>query len=274
MCQVFSVSRSGYYRWRKYRHAGERRSTRIDGPIREAFESSRCTYGSPRVTQALAEQEIFVSKSTVARRMNKLKIRAKAPKKYIPTTQSKHDEPVAPNLLDRHFKADRPGLKWVSDITYFRVNRQWCYLTVVLDLADRYVVGWSISNQLTAATTTIAAFRRAAINRPPKKGLIFHSDRGVQYASQEFRQLLKHYLCRQSMSRKGNCWDNAVAESFFKTIKSECLSRHRLNTMNEAFSVIFRYLEGWYNTRRIHSSLGGLSPTKMYHRLMQKYPAA
>jgi transposase InsO family protein len=274
MCQVFGVSRSGYYRWRKHRATGVRKYVQLDEQIRHVFTKSGRTYGSPRIAQSLQEAQIVVSKSTVARRMNKLKIRVKAPKKYIPTTQSKHDEPVAPNLLQREFYATKPALKWVSDITYFRVNRQWHYLTAVLDLADRYVVGWTISHRLTAASTTQAAFERAVANRSPKRGLIFHSDRGVQYACQDFRQLLERHQCRQSMSRKGNCWDNAVAESFFKTIKTECLSKHRFTSVEEAFSVIFRYIEGWYNTRRIHSSLGNIPPATKYQQLTQHESAA
>ena len=274
MCQVFGVSRSGYYRWRKHRSTRVCKHVQLDEQIKHAFAKSGRTYGSPRIAQSLQEAQVVVSKSTVARRMNKLKIRVKAPKQYVPTTQSKHDEPVAPNLLQREFYATKPALKWVSDITYFRVNRQWYYLTAVLDLADRYVVGWTISHRLTAATTTQAAFERAVANRPPKRGLIFHSDRGVQYACQDFRQLLKRHQCRQSMSRKGNCWDNAVAESFFKTIKTECLSKHRFTSVEEAFSVIFRYIEGWYNTKRIHSSLGNMAPARKYQQLTQHESAA
>ncbi|PHN01554.1 IS3 family transposase, partial [Flavilitoribacter nigricans] len=198
-----------------------------------------------------------------------LSIRAKAAKKYVVTTQSKHDEPIAPNILNRDFAAQTPATKWVSDITYFRINRQWCYLTVILDLADRYVVGWTISDRMSSKKTTEAAFKRAIANRPPRKGMIFHSDRGVQYACDDFRRLLNSCGCQQSMSRKGNCWDNAVAESFFKTIKTECIMKHHFTSKEQAFTVLFRYIEGWYNTRRIHSGIGGISPKEMYYRLTQ-----
>lgn len=274
MCKVFGVSRSGYYAWRKERFSETQKHDDLDQQIRSVFEQSGRTYGSPRITQALHERYIEVSESTVARRMKVLKIRVKAPKKYVVTTQSKHDEPVAPNRLNRDFTADAPATKWVGDITYFRVAGKWHYLTSVIDLADRYVVGWTISDQMSAATTTQAAFRQAIASRPPKKGLLFHSDRGVQYACGDFRRLLAEYKCEQSMSRKGNCWDNAVAESFFKTLKAECISRYTFNSVEEAYSVIFRYIEGWYNTRRIHSALGGISPTKMYQKLTRLKTAA
>ena len=274
MCQVFGVSRSGYYRWRKHRHTGEERYHELDQQIKDAFDQSGQTYGSPRISQELNRRQVQVSESTVARRMKALKIRVKPIKKYVLTTQSKHDQAVVPNLLDRDFYAPAPAMKWVSDITYFRVNRRWYYLTVIIDLADRYVVGWTISDNMSAAATTQAAFKRAVANRPPKEELLFHSDRGVQYACDDFRVLLRNYNCKQSMSRKGNCWDNAVAESFFKTIKAECIAKHRFYSVDQAFSIIFRYIEGWYNTRRIHSSLGGLTPAKMYHKLTQVKSAA
>ena len=269
MCKVFGVSRSGYYRWRKYGLSGVCKHDELDNQIKEIFNKSGQTYGSPRITQTLKKMDIQVSESTVARRMNTLKIRVKAPKKYVVTTQSRHDEPIAPNLLERDFSAQAPATKWVSDITYFRVNGRWCYLTVILDLVDRYIVGWTISNNMSSAATTEAAFNRAVANRTPQEGMIFHSDRGVQYACSDFRDLLKNHKCQQSMSRKGNCWDNAVAESFFKTIKAECITKHHFTSREQAFSVIFRYIEGWYNTQRIHSSIGGIAPAEMYLKLKQ-----
>lgn len=274
MCKVFGVSRSGYYTWRKKHMSKVRKHDELDRQIKSIFEDSRRTYGSPRITQVLNERQFEVSESTVARRMKALKIRVKATKKYVVITQSKHDEPVAPNRLNRDFTADIPATKWVGDITYFRIAGKWHYLTSVIDLADRYVVGWTISEQMSSVTTTEAAFRQAVACRPPREGLLFHSDRGVQYACGNFRQLLADHKCQQSMSRKGNCWDNAVAESFFKTLKAECISRYRFSSLDQAYSVIFRYIEGWYNTRRIHSTLGGLSPTKMYQKLIQMETAA
>ncbi len=268
MCEVLGVSRSGYYRWRKHGQ-DQKQHDELNQQIQEIFDASGQTYGSPRITQALHQRQVSVSESTVARRMNALNIKVKAAKRYVVTTQSKHDEPVAPNLLDRDFSAPAPALKWVSDITYFRIDRRWYYLTVIIDLADRYVVGWIISDNMSAAATTQAAFKRAVANRHPQEELLFHSDRGVQYAGGDFRKLLRRYKCQQSMSRKGNCWDNAVAESFFKTIKAECIAKHQFYTIDQAYSIIFRYIEGWYNTQRIHSSIGGMAPAKMYQKLTQ-----
>mgnify|MGYP001800892141 CR=1 FL=1 len=274
MCKVFGVSRSAYYRWRKRKLHSLPKHEELDRQIKEVFDQSDQTYGSPRIAQALKQRQLVVSKSTIARRMNVLKIRVKRPKKYVATTQSKHDEPIASNRLNRDFNAELPATKWVSDITYFRIDRRWYYLTVILDLADRCVVGWVISNNMSSAATTEVAFSRAVANRKPQKGMVFHSDRGVQYACGNFRKLLKRYKCQQSMSRKGNCWDNAVAESFFKTIKAECITKHQFTNKQEAFSVIFRYIEGWYNTRRIHSAIGGITPAEMYQLLTRLKSAA
>ena len=178
MCKVFGVSRSGYYRWRQHRSDYDHKYEQLDEQIKEVFKKSERTYGSPRIAQALNQEQVKVSKSTIARRMHALKIRVKARKRYVVTTQSKHEEPIAANILERDFSAPTPVSKWVSDITYFRVHKRWYYLTVILDLAYRAVVGWAISDNMSATATTQAAFERAIANRPPKKGLLFHSDRG------------------------------------------------------------------------------------------------
>ena len=218
MSEVFEVSRSGYYRWcNRSLHRNEARE-QLDELILETFKASRSTYGSPRVYDALEQQSISTSKSTVARRMKALKITPKKKKKFRHTTDSKHSKAISPNLLDQHFESTELGKIWVSDITYIVVKGGFVYLTTVIDLADRMVVGWQLSNNMTDVDTVIAAFKKAVKNRSVREGLIFHSDRGSQYASDDFRALLKEYKCIQSMSRKGNCWDNAVAESFFKTI--------------------------------------------------------
>lgn len=268
MSKVLGVSRSGYYRWSKAQQAHNAQPAELNQQIQAIFDDSNQTYGSPRITQALQDRGIVVSKSTVARRMQAQQIGVKRARRYVSTTQSNHHEPIAPNVLDRDFSASRPAMKWVSDITYFRVNRKWYYLTVIIDLADRYVVGWTISDYMGASATTLASFQRAVANRSPQKGLLFHSDRGVQYACGAFRDLLKRYQVQQSMSRKANCWDNAVAESFFKTIKTECLNKHHFTDGKHAYTTIFRYIEGWYNTRRIHSANGGLAPAKIYQQLI------
>ena len=263
MSEVFGVSRSGYYEWIKKSPERSAQKAELDNQIKEVFDSSRSTYGSPRVYEALCKKSITTSKSTVARRMKALKITPKKKKKFKYTTDSGHDKAVSPNLLDQCFEASDLGRVWVSDITYIALKRGFVYLTSIIDLADRMVIGWSLSNNMTDQHTTIAAFKKAVENRPINEGMIFHSDRGSQYASDEFRQLLKSYECIQSMSRKGNCWDNAVAESFFKTIKVEVLYHHKFESIHQVYSVVFDYIDGWYNTLRIHSTLGGKSPSEM-----------
>lgn len=263
MCVVLGVSTSGYYYWKK-ELKGSLKTAELDEKIKVAFEQSRQTYGSPRIYKALKKKGEEVSESTVCRRMKALKITPKVKRKFKATTDSNHDELIAPNLLDRAFNPTELGQVWVSDITYIRVGHTFVYLTTVIDLADRSVVGWNLSDNLTDTDTVIAAFKKAVINRPIEPGLIFHSDRGSQYVSREFRRLLEEKQCVQSMSRKGNCWDNAVAESFFKTIKTESLHRYKFNSMSQVHSVVFNYIDGWYNTMRIHTSLGDRSPKEMY----------
>lgn len=262
MCYVLEVSSSGFYTWRQRSEVEDDSTDELNENIKKSFKNSRETYGSPRIAK-----ELDVPESTVARRMKSLGISAKSKKRFISTTDSDHDFAIAANLLDRDFDAEQPGLKWVSDITYIRVNNCWNYLTVIIDLADRAVISWVISDNMTAQDTTIRAFEKAVQNRKPKEGLIFHSDRGSQYACHKFQQLLAVHDCIPSMSRKGNCWDNAVAESFFKTIKSECYYRRQLRCRAEAFTVTFDYIDGWYNTRRIHTTLGGISPNQAFRAM-------
>jgi len=263
MSEVLEVGRSSYYKWRKNKEIIAEEKEILNQQIRTIFETSKATYGSPRVYQELQKMEIDISESTVARRMKSLQIRPKLKKGFKSTTDSNHNLEVSPNLLNREFAVTELGRKWVSDITYIRIRNTFVYLTTVIDLADRMVVGWNLSNNMTDEDTIIAAFKKALKNRPVLPGLIFHSDRGSQYASKEFRSLLDKEKCVQSMSRKGNCWDNAVAESFFKTIKVESLYRHKFENAQEVYSAIFDYIDGWYNTKRIHSSLGGKSPREM-----------
>lgn len=188
-------------------------------------------------------------------------------RKFIATTDSNHKYPIAQNLLDRKFDSSRIGEKWVSDITYIRVGNQWNYLTTILDLADRKIVGWALSEDMTLENTVYKAWLKARNTREIKEGLIFHSDRGVQYTANKIVSLLKlNIKVHQSMSRKGNCWDNAVAESFFKTIKYECLNRHNFNNNKQLYCCIEHYIQ-WYNTKRIHSSLGYLTPLEMEIKL-------
>ena len=198
--------------------------------IKKIFKESRQTYGSPRITEELKSRKIIVSRPRVARLMKKENIRSKVKKKYVITTDSKHSFTVAPNLVNRNFVTETPGEVWVSDITYVRTMQGWLYLTVVIDLFDRKVIGWSLSTHLDVLHTSIPALKMALKNRMKDPKLIFHSDRGVQYACDAFKQLLNNENIKQSMSRKGNCWDNAVAESFFKSIKTESIYRSSLKS--------------------------------------------
>lgn len=263
MCRVLGVSRSGYYRWSE---AGPSARTvenrRITGQIRAVHGQSRQTYGSPRIAAELRAQGVEVSRPRVARLMRLAGIRSVARKKFVATTDSGHAFPVAPNLLDRDFRAGLPGRAWVSDITYIRTAEGWTYLTVVIDLATRRVVGWALSRGLSAAETSVAAWKMAVRHRPPGPGLVFHSDRGVQYACTAFTRLLGPAGAVQSMSRKANCWDNAVAESFFRTLKVEWVYRNLFATRAQAENAVFDYIETWYNTRRRHSTLGYLPPAE------------
>jgi putative transposase len=271
MCRVLNVSSSCFYRWLA-RPAGTRskRGRLLVEKIREIHKSSGYVYGSPRVTAELHKKGESVSRPYVAKLMKNNGIRSKIKKKYRITTDSNHSYRIAGNLLNRDFSAGRLSEKWVGDITYVDTAKGWLYLTTVIDLADRKVVGWSSSTDMTAQNTSLAALKMALKNRGAKHGLIFHSDRGVQYACDEFKALLKENNIIQSMSRKANCWDNAVAESFFKTLKAEMVYHNRFTDQQSARLEIFGYIEGFYNTRRTHSALGYKTPKQMEAILLKK----
>ena len=262
MCRVLEVSRSGYYRWLK-RKPSQRQldNQRLDAQIREIYDHSNGRYGSPKITQELRDQGHRVSKNRVARRMRKAGLRSKIRRKYRVTTNSKHKFPVAPNLLERNFTAQAPDRVWVSDITYLATRTGWLYLTVIIDLFSRMVVGWALSSSL-SAEMVLTALGRGIRNRRPGPGLIIHSDRGVQYACNDFRSILKKHQFIQSMSRKGDCWDNAVAESFFGIIKSELIHRERFMGPQDTLRAIFEYIEIYYNRKRKHSTLGYKTPAQ------------
>lgn len=264
MSRILGVSRSGYYLWLQRGAPIEYIKDELDQAIEEIFDGSKQTYGSPRVSIELNKDKTIASVATVARRMQQLGLRAIRPKRFVVTTQINNDDPVVENVLDRDFEADHPATKWVSDITYLEVDHQWFYLTVIIDLADRAVVGWTLSHTMTAEQTTLAVLAKAILNRKPEDKLIFHSDRGSQYSCGAFSDQLKKIGAIQSMSRKGNCWDNAVAESFFKTLKTECINRYQFKNRSQAWSTIFNYIDGWYNTCRIHTSLDGMTPRQAY----------
>lgn len=255
MCTCFKVSPNAFYDWKSGKSTKRvQREKALSAKINQIWEESSRTYGSPRVWEELRKVEEKASRSLTARVMRKYGIYSIHKKKFKVTTDSKHSYPVSENVLNRNFKTDRIAQKWVSDLTYIHTKEGWLYLTVVIDLFDRKVIGWSYSSGMTSQETVIPAWRMAVRNRPIRNELIFHSDRGVQYACKAFRNLLKNSLITQSMSRKGNCWDNAVAESFFKTLKVERAYRMAYATRNEATMDLFQYIEGWYNTKRIHSA--------------------
>lgn len=255
MCKCFKVSANSFYAWKSGKsHKRIVRERELVSKIKVICEESRYTYGSPRVWEVMKNAEGKVSRSLIARVMRKYGFRSVHKKKFKVTTDSKHTYPVSDNILNRDFKADRIAQKWVSDLTYIHTKEGWLYLTVVIDLFDRKVIGWAFSKGMTTLETVIVAWRMACQNRPVTRDLIFHSDRGVQYACKAFRNLLSSPLVTQSMSRKGNCWDNAVAESFFKTLKVERVYRENYLTRKEAEMDLFQYIEGWYNTKRIHSA--------------------
>jgi putative transposase len=240
-----------------------RRNRPVKRKVRKLFSQFKGRYGSMRLTAELNARGIKISKPTVARMMKQMNLRVRRKRKFRSTTDSKHNYRIVPNRLKRNFFSSGRGQVWVSDITYIETRAGWIYLTIILDLYDRKVVGWSISKRLTTRATVIPAWHMATINRPITKQLVFHSDRGAQYACDEFAFLLEnHPNVTRSMSRKGDCWDNAVAESFFKSIKAEEVYGKVYSNRNEAEMAIFEYIEGFYNRNRRHSALGNLTITE------------
>ena len=276
MCKVLKISKSGYYAWRKRPESARSLENKaITAQIQKFFADSNGTYGSPRITSDLNEAGTRVSRPRVARLMVKAHLRSRMKPKFVATTDSKHDHEISPNLLDRDFKPGRINRAWVSDITYIHTAQGWLYLTIIMDLGDRKVIGWALSKSMHAVVTVVAAWRMALKNRGVCKGLIFHSDRGVQYSCSEFRELIgKGGMVVQSMSRKGNCWDNAVAESFFKSLKTEWLYGKTFKTRDEAEIEVFRYIEMWYNRKRRHSTLDNKSPEQFLKDQCTKKEAA
>jgi len=268
MCRALSVSRSGYYSWR--RRPDSRRTVenrRLDVHIKAIYTKYKGRYGSPKITDELNDMGFEVSKNRVARRMKEAGLRSIVRRKYRPTTDSKHLHPVAENLLKRDFTADEPDRVWVSDITYIATKHGWLYLTVFLDLFSRMIVGWALSSSL-STEMVLTALYRAIRTRRPGAGLVIHSDRGVQYACNDFRQALEKHHFVQSMSRKGDCWDNAVAESFFGILKSELIHHERFEGSQDTLKSLFEYIEVFYNRKRKHSTLNYQNPAQ-YERVMK-----
>ena len=265
MCLSLAVSRSGFYRWNQSgesKRAAENRLLLTH--IQRIYNSTKGRYGSPRITAELKDQGYSCSRPRVARLIPKLRdaIKARGRRPFKVTTNSRHKHAVAPNLLKQTFRTDAPNRVWVSDITYIRTLEGWLYLTVIMDLYNRKIVGWSMSERMEATDTTIPAFQTAVKGCQPLPGLVFHSDRGVQYACEPFVALLSRSKAVQSMSGRGNCYDNAVAESFFHTLKTELVYHERYRTREEARRSLFEYMEGFYNRSRKHSTLGYRSPVE------------
>ena len=271
MCDMLEVSRSGYYAWRDRPPTSARESRRVEltAKIRTAHEQSRGTYGSPRVTVELKEAGVAICENTVAKYMRQAGVAVTPRRRFVPrTTDSAHAQPVAPNVLDRDFTASAPDRKWACDLTYVRTDEGWLYLSVVLDLFSRKVVGWSMNDDLKARGVADALAMALARRRPPPDaGLLHHSDRGVQYACEVYRSMLEAHGITASMSRTGNCYDNAVVESFFGTLKGELVDRQHYRTRDQARASVFEWIECWYNRKRRHSSLGYMSPETFEARI-------
>jgi len=264
LCMALQVSDSGFTSWQ-----------RSDGPkkwlsegellkrIREIHEETRAAYGSPRIYQELKGSGIPVSKGRVERLMRENGLRGRHKRRFKATTDSKHSLPVAPNRLDQNFETERPDQVWTADLTYIATGEGWLYLAIILDLYTRQIVGWAMRERMTKELV-IDALRMAWFRRHPPPGLIHHSDRGSQYCSHDFQKQLAEYGMLASMSRKGNCWDNATSESFFNSLKNERVHGSRYETRDEARADLFDYVEIFYNRRRRHSALGGQIPAAVY----------
>jgi transposase InsO family protein len=266
MCCLLGISRSGYYAWKRHKPSQrEQDNQALIEHIRRIHKLSRKAYGSLRVHQSLKKQGIDCNRKRVARLMRQNDLRGQRKNRTVRTTDSRHEYPVAENVLQREFTAEKPNQKWVADITYVPTQEGWLYLSGVLDLYSRKVVGWAMSN-LIDTDLVEQALRMALFQRQPGQGLLHHSDRGSQYASHRIQALLADQKIQVSMSRKGNCWDNAVMESFWGTLKNEWVHHQHYKTRQEAKTDIFAYIEGFYNTVRLHSTLGYLSPAEFEAR--------
>jgi len=260
MCRVLGVSRSGYYAWQQSSPSlREQANQELLAEIRRVYKTSRKTYGSPRIHAYLRRTGVACGRNRVARLMQLHQIAArKASRRHPQTTQQCPGAKTAPNLLNREFSAPMPNQKWVSDFTYIDTAEGWLYLAAILDLHSRRVVGWAMADRMDVSLVE-NAWQMAIFTRHPSTGLMHHSDRGSQYTSEAYQSHLKLLQCKVSMSRTGNCYDNAVMESFFASLKAECATA-QFASQAEAHTAIFEYIEGWYNRQRLHSSLGFLSP--------------
>lgn len=271
LCRHFGVSRSHFYKWKAGLESSRvAQKSQICEAIRKSFVESKGTYGSPRVYADLLELGINVSENTVAKYMKEMDLDGRLKKKFrVITTDSNHSQPIAPRLFEteNHAPPGGPGEVLAGDITYLRVGRDFIYLAVVMDLYNREILGWSMSWNL-ETKIVLDALDMAMRKVGPDAQIIFHSDRGSQYASEAYRKMLKHKNIKPSMSRRGNCYDNAYVESWFSSLKKEWIYRRQYSTATELKTLVFEYIETWYNKRRKHSSLGNLSP-EMYKTINQ-----
>jgi len=262
MCKILEVSRAGYYHWLKtipsFRYLEDQRLLEI---IRYHYNKSRGTYGLPRIYAAIRKEGLKVNKKKIARLMRINKIRAKTKKKFKVTTVENTKAKASENILKGNFSSEKENRIWTSDITYIWTKQGWLYLAVIMDVYSRKIVGWSLCSSL-SAELVIKALMMAILHRNPEQGIIFHSDRGSQYTSSSVREMLKSYQMTQSMSSTGNCYDNAITESFFHTIKTELTFWNSYQTREEAKRSIFEYIEIFYNRQRLHSAIGYLSPVE------------
>ena len=260
MCRVLQVSRSGYYEYLNRPPSDHNiEDDKLRPQIRAAFEKGRKNYGTRRIKKALGKEENIISRRRIGRLMAEEDLKVQTKRKFKVTTDSNHNKPIAPNLLNREFTVAKPDSVYVGDITYIRTREGWFYLATVIDLFSRAVVGWSMGSRMKADLVNDAILM-AIWKRKPDKGLIFHSDRGSQYASDAYRKTLKTHGIKASMSKKGDCWDNAVAESFFHTLKIELVHHCDFETREEARAALFEYIEVFYNRQRLHSSNGYEAP--------------
>jgi putative transposase len=268
------VSRGGFYAWRKRdKSARQIQNERLTEQIKTAHKESKETYGSPRIFADLKEAGVACSEKRVARLMRLHNIRAVRPKRFVATTDSNHEMPIAQNLLDRTFDVEAPDTRWTADITYIWTSQGWLYLAVILDLFSRRIVGWAMDQTL-ERSLVLTALEMALASRHPAAGLLCHSDRGSQYASDDYRNRLAKAGIVCSMSRRGNCWDNAPTESFFAGLKKEMVYRTRFETREQARSAIFEWIEVWYNRKRRHSAIGYISPEAFERQRQQAQATA
>ncbi|EHW9951116.1 IS3-like element IS600 family transposase, partial [Escherichia coli] len=270
MCQVFGVSKSGYYNWVQHEPSDRKQSDeRLKLEIKVAHIRTRETYGTRRLQTELAENGIIVGRDRLARLRKELRLRCKQKRKFRATTNSNHNLPVAPNLLNQTFAPTARNQVWVADLTYVATQEGWLYLAGIKDVYTCEIVGYAMGERMTKELTGKALFMALRSQRPPA-GLIHHSDRGSQYCAYDYRVIQEQFGLKTSMSRKGNCYDNAPMESFWGTLKNESLSHYRFNNRDEAISVIREYIEIFYNRQRRHSRLGNISPAafrEKYHQM-------